>query len=282
MADVKWIKIVTDVFDDEKILLIESLPEADAIIVIWFKLLCLAGKQNNQGVFLLNNKIPYTDEMFATIFRRNVATVRLALSTFEKFGMIEIIDGVITIPNWSKHQSLDALEKKREYQRALMQKRRAEQKALCDANSEANSDTNGDTNGDANVSSLDKNREDKNREDKNINKRASVNADFEYLWSLYPKKRGKQAALKAYEAAVKRGTTKEEVEKGIKAYIASINANRTESRYIKHGDTFFRGAHWQDEYDITGVNNNDGIYNQYGGISNSGTDWRSIDEPNII
>lgn len=114
------------------------------------------------------------------------------------------------------------------------------------------------------------------------NKRASVNADFEYLWSLYPKKRGKQAALKAYEAAVKRGTTKEEVEKGIKAYIASINANRTESRYIKHGDTFFRGAHWQDEYDITGVNNNDGIYNQYGGISNSGTDWRSIDEPNII
>lgn len=114
------------------------------------------------------------------------------------------------------------------------------------------------------------------------NKRASVNADFEYLWSLYPNKRGKQAALKAYEAAVKRGTTKEEVEKGIKAYIASINANRTESRYIKHGDTFFRGAHWQDEYDITGVNNNDGIYNQYGGISNSGTDWRSIDEPNII
>ena len=118
--------------------------------------------------------------------------------------------------------------------------------------------------------------------DKESNKRASVNADFEYLWSLYPNKRGKQAALKAYEAAVKRGTTKEEVEKGIKAYIASINANRTESRYIKHGDTFFRGAHWQDEYDITGVNNNDGIYNQYGGISNSGTDWRSIDEPNII
>ncbi len=48
---VKWIKIVTDIFDDEKILLIESLPDADSIIVIWFKLLCLAGKQNNSGVF---------------------------------------------------------------------------------------------------------------------------------------------------------------------------------------------------------------------------------------
>ena len=51
MADVKWIKILTDIFDDEKILLIETLPEDDSIIVIWFKILCLAGKQNNSGSF---------------------------------------------------------------------------------------------------------------------------------------------------------------------------------------------------------------------------------------
>ena len=50
-TDVKWIKIVTNIFDDEKILLIESMPEADSIIVIWFKLLCMAGKQNNKGIF---------------------------------------------------------------------------------------------------------------------------------------------------------------------------------------------------------------------------------------
>ena len=61
MTEVKWIKIVTDIFDDEKILIIESMPEADAMIVIWFKLLCLAGKQNNSGVFTINNRIAYTD-----------------------------------------------------------------------------------------------------------------------------------------------------------------------------------------------------------------------------
>ena len=97
---VKWIKIVTDIFDDEKILLIESLPDADSIIVIWFKLLCLAGKQNNSGVFMMSNKIACTDKMLATIFRRKETTVQLALKTFEEFGMIEIVDGVITIPNW--------------------------------------------------------------------------------------------------------------------------------------------------------------------------------------
>lgn len=114
MADVKWIKICTDIFDDEKILLIEDMPERDAIIVIWFKLLCLAGKQNNDGIFMLNDKIPYTDEMLSAIFRRPLNTIRLALKTFEAYGMVEIIDSTITIPNWQKHQQLDKLAKKRE------------------------------------------------------------------------------------------------------------------------------------------------------------------------
>ena len=64
---VKWIKLCTDIFDDEKILLIESLPDCYAIITVWFKLLCLAGKQNNSGVFMMG-QIAYTDKMLATIF----------------------------------------------------------------------------------------------------------------------------------------------------------------------------------------------------------------------
>lgn len=139
MADVKWIKIVTDIFDDEKILLIETLPDADSIIVIWFKLLTLAGKQNNNGVFLLSNRIAYTDEMLAAIFRRNINTVRLALKTFEQFGMIEIVDNVITIPNWNKHQSLDAYEKKKERDRLYMRERRTSQKALIEKSSDMSS-----------------------------------------------------------------------------------------------------------------------------------------------
>lgn len=136
MAEVKWIKIVTDIFDDEKILLIETLPDADALIVIWFKLLCLAGKQNNSGVFLMNNKIPYTEEMLAAILRRPINTVKLALQTFENFGMIEIVDGVITIPNWDKHQNLQKLEMVREQTRKRVAKHRASQKLLASGTQE--------------------------------------------------------------------------------------------------------------------------------------------------
>lgn len=164
MAEVKWIKICTDIFDDEKILLIEALPEADAIIVIWFKLLCLAGKQNNSGVFVMNDKLAYTDEMLSTIFRRNINIVRLALTTFESFGMIERIEGVITIPKWEKHQSLDQLEQAREKTRQRVAKHREKQKLL--AESEVTLQY-------GNVTQIDKNRLDIDKirleEDKNNN-----------------------------------------------------------------------------------------------------------------
>lgn len=152
MGTVKWIKIVTDIFDDEKMLLIESLPGADSIIVIWFKLLCLAGKNNNSGVFLLNDRIPYTDEMLATIFRKEVNTVRFALKTFDDFGMIELIDNVITIPNWSKHQTLDAYEKRKERDRLYQREKRAKQKLLI-TSAEASTDNSSD------VAPLEKERE---------------------------------------------------------------------------------------------------------------------------
>lgn len=180
VADVKWIKIVTDIFDDEKILLIESLPDADSIIVVWFKLLTLAGKQNNNGVFLMANRIPYTDEMLATIFRRNVNTVRLALKTFEQFGMIEIVDNVITIPNWNKHQSLDAYERRKAKDRLYQQERRAAQKALiAEKSSDASSDTSADASADA---SADIGVSDK-EEDKEEDKKEKI--DYQLIADMY-------------------------------------------------------------------------------------------------
>lgn len=160
-SEVKWIKITTDIFDDEKILLIESLPDSYAIITAWFKLLCLAGKQNNSGVFLMG-RIPYTDKMLATIFRMKETTVTMALQTFQQFGMVEIVDGVITIPNWNKHQSLDAYEKRKERDRLYQAERRAAQRALVEKSSDESADASADCSSD--VALLDK------EEDKDIDK----------------------------------------------------------------------------------------------------------------
>lgn len=143
MAEVKWIKIITNFFSDEKIMLIEQMPEGDTIIVIWVKLLCMAGRENNCGVFVMGGKIPYTDEMLATIFRRNITVVRLALQTFEAFGMIEIIENengqaIYTIPNWEKHQNTEGLEKIREQTRRRVAKHRENQKLALDCSVTSN------------------------------------------------------------------------------------------------------------------------------------------------
>ena len=130
MSEVQWIKITTDIFDDEKIQLIESMPEGDTLIVIWFKLLVLAGKQNYSGVLALGDKVFYTEEMLTTVFRRKSTTVKLALKTFEQFGMIAFVDGAVTIPKWEKHQNIDGLEKIRKQTRERVARHRQKQKAL--------------------------------------------------------------------------------------------------------------------------------------------------------
>lgn len=130
MSKVKWIKLNTDMFDDEKVTLIESMPEGDTILVIWIKLLNQAGKTNASGYIFLNEKIPYTEEMLSTLFRKPLNVVRLALQTFEQFGMIEI-DGssFIRVANWEKHQNIEGLEKIKEQTRIRVAKHR-EQKRL--------------------------------------------------------------------------------------------------------------------------------------------------------
>lgn len=112
--------------------MIEKMPDADALIVIWLKLLTLAGKKNNSGVFMFTEKTPYDDEILATVFRRPLNTVRFALKAFENLGMIELIDNdTIAIPNWSKHQSLDQLEERNRYMKEYMKKYRKKQKLIA-------------------------------------------------------------------------------------------------------------------------------------------------------
>lgn len=131
MNEVKWIKITTDIFDDEKIKLIDSMPDRDTLLVIWFKLLAMAGKTNDRGLVYIIKEIPTTDEMLATIFNRPINTVRLALKTFSDFEMIEI-NKHINIVNWDKHQNVDGLDKIREQARLRQARYREKQKNLLE------------------------------------------------------------------------------------------------------------------------------------------------------
>lgn len=130
MADVKWIKIAVDMFDNRKIKQIGSMPEGDSLLLMWVQLLCLAGNVNDGGFIYLTKEIPYTDEMLATQFNKPISTVRLALKTFEQFGMIEIINNMIFLSSWEKYQSIDRLATIREKDRERKRRKREAEKLL--------------------------------------------------------------------------------------------------------------------------------------------------------
>jgi len=111
MAQISWVKLKTDMFENEKIKLIEALPEADTIIVIWVKLISYAGKVNSNGYIMLTENIPMNVEEISTIFGRPLNTVRLALETFKRYGMVTMEDEIIRIKNWEDHQNVDGMER---------------------------------------------------------------------------------------------------------------------------------------------------------------------------
>ena len=130
MADVKWIKIAVDMFDNRKIKQIGSMPEGDSLLLMWVQLLCLAGNVNDGGFIYLTKEIPYTDEMLTTQFNKPISTVRLALKTCEQVGMIEIINNMIFLSSWEKYQSTDRLATIREKDRERKRRKREAEKLL--------------------------------------------------------------------------------------------------------------------------------------------------------
>lgn len=128
MADVKWIKLSVDMFNNRKIRQIEFMPEGTSVLLVWVKLLCLAGQCNDNGCIYLTKEIPYTEEMLSQQFNTPLTTIRLALSVFQQFDMIDIDSDVIHISNWDVYQNTEGLEKIREQNKIRQRKYRERKK----------------------------------------------------------------------------------------------------------------------------------------------------------
>lgn len=74
-------------------------------------------------------------------------------------------------------------------------------------------------------------------------------SEFELLWKLYPRKKDKQNAYKAYERARKKGIAFQIIEHGINNYLQEIKIQNIDTPYIKHFSTWINGACWEDEPD---------------------------------
>ncbi|MDU7339313.1 MAG: phage replisome organizer N-terminal domain-containing protein [Clostridium sp.] len=262
MAEVKWIKIVTDVFDDQKIRFIETLPNGDAIVVIWFKLLCLAGKSNANGFLMMTDKIAYTDEILASVFDRDIKLIQLSLSTFQKLDMIEIIDNKIYLSNWEKHQSAEKLSEIREQGRIRQAKRREKLK------SNANSVTLALPERDCNIDVTQQNKKE------NIDKETDsippifpkgIDARFSKFWDAYPKKVGKGAAEKAFKKYKPDDCLLDKMLSALSAQKKSDQWQKEGGQFVPYPTTWLNQKRWEDEAECSSVQGNSD-YDSWGGI----------------
>ncbi|WP_279022285.1 phage replisome organizer N-terminal domain-containing protein [Intestinibacter bartlettii] len=130
MAEVKWIKLNTAMFDNSKIKYIRTLPEGNNMVLIWVMLLSKAGKCNSNGFIFLTENIPYTPQMLAAEFGYDAYLIELALGTFANLNMIQLEEHIIKIAGWEEHQNIDGLDRIREQTRKRVAKYRENQKQL--------------------------------------------------------------------------------------------------------------------------------------------------------
>ena len=128
MAEVKWVKITTDMFDNRKIKHLRRLPDGNNIVLIWVMLLTMAGRCNAGGKIFLTEDIPYTPKMLADELAFEENTVSLALEALERLNMIVQEGGELSIANWEEYQNIEGMDKIREQNRARKQRQR--QKSL--------------------------------------------------------------------------------------------------------------------------------------------------------
>ena len=145
MADVKWIKITTDMFDNRKIRHLRRLPDGNNIVLIWVMLLTMAGRCNSSGMIFLTENIPYTPKMLADELDFEENTVQLALKALEQLNMVVMNDGFFSIAGWDEYQNIEGMEKIREKnrERKRIQRERQRMAVLPDVSCDMSRDSHG-------------------------------------------------------------------------------------------------------------------------------------------
>lgn len=252
MADKKkfyWIKLKTNFFSREDIDFLLS-QKNGAEYVVLYQMLCL-NTANSDG--RLESKIgemivPYNaDKIVRDCKYFDIDTVNIAMALYKRLGLIyEEEDSVLKISNYDEMvgSETSSAQRVREWRKKKLLQ--CNQNVIDNVTQE-------------NREKSIENRYIDNRDKNNNNKMAIIDSkqsdfkelyseEFEKLWSHYPNKKGKDQAKNKYILARKQGTTYEEVAQGLKNYINYIKLEKVDSKFIKHGSTWFNQKCWNDDY----------------------------------
>lgn len=259
MADVGWVRLSTGLFDNPKIKILEMNENGDAFVSLWLRLLCLAGRANDNGMVYVTKGVAYTPDILAAMTGKDVEVITEALELFRKLNMIAVDDdGYIEILGWQKHQNIEGLAKIRTQTKERVKRYREKKK------NQSNADVLDDVtpcnvtcNDDVTLrNATEKRREEKNRKEKDDYHHPKRNGDDEEkhteifaLWEknmmpLTPIVGEKLLALlgEVGEAAVEQGILAA-VEHGARnfAYVQTVARNYVSGNSKKQGRNDYTG-----------------------------------------
>lgn len=236
MAEVKWIKLTTDMFDNRKIKHLRRLPDGNSIVLIWVMLLTMAGRCNASGMIFLTENIPYTPKMLADELDFEENTVVLALRALEDLNMVVTNKGYFAIAGWEEYQNIEGMDKIREQNRIRKQRQRENQKLIPDVSRDSHVTV---TQGHATDIEEDKEEElEKDKEDI---------YPFDEFWTAYPKKKAKEAARKAWNKLKPNETLGKEIIQAVMESAKTKDWLKENGKFIPYPATYLNGKRWEDE-----------------------------------
>ena len=262
MAEIKWIKISTDIFSNRKIRQLERCADGAEITLIWVKLLCLAGLVNDRGQVYIAEDIPYTPELLAAEVGCADDVTARALELFERFDMAKKNEnGHIYICDWERHQNSEALDKMHQKHREAQARYYRKQKQKSALTSALTSDD----------APKEKDKEKENDKDKEKDEsrcaantpegespssasaephgesaeEANYTLDFEKFWKSYPVKTAKRKCFEIWQIK-KLGEKAEQIIDAVEKQKKSAAWKKENGRYIPNPQTYLTGDRWED------------------------------------
>lgn len=169
MTDVKWIKMPIDFFEQMSARVIMNMQKGEKILLIWIKLLCLAGRANRGGAILSEGGRGINAKMLPMVLGEDDVVVSNAVVTLKRLGIIKEQRGAIYLIGFDEEQSLEELNRQKELTRARVKRYRERKRAEAMAtlfpdgeDNECNADVT-ECNAECNADYINKNRKEKNR-----------------------------------------------------------------------------------------------------------------------
>ena len=230
------------------------MPDGLAMVYIWFGLLALAGETNDNGFVYFKKEVPYTDQLLSTLFDFPVTTIQLALKTFEKLEMIEIVDDILLVSNWPKYQNENGLAKIRESHNERQRRYRERKKLLSGTQGDTTSDVTEGVTSDADpsiylcsdsVSAQSQKTDEHSIQDSKKKHEEEMERRFKIFWDAYGYKESRKDALKAFKKIAPDEALFQKIMEQVEMY---HKTRKWRDGFRKLASTWLNGECWNDDY----------------------------------